>query len=1074
MKSLGLFTKSLMILLGLFAVTTVVMSAFSAWSIDNNLSTEFESKGTAISESIAGASVETFVNKDPASAQAIIDERLERTPGVAYILVIDDQGEIIAHTFVPTIPEQVRLLAHDRHKTVTQEVQVSGLGDCIDVCSPILAGEVGYVHVGMAREPIRQKVWSRSLQMVGLFTLLFVVGALATYFLMRKISGPLRRLTVGAKRLASGETLLTGEDAAFPDWFPAAAGNDEVGQLTEAFRYMVQEVAAREQRLKQQFKLLLDSTAEAIYGVDLDGNCVFCNPACVQVLGYQKADDLVGRNMHTLTHHSRPDGSPLAVAASRIQQTLESGTGTVADDEVLWRKDNSNFPVEYRCNAMFQGGKVVGAVVTFVEISARKQAEAELRQAMEAAEAANRAKSEFLANMSHEVRTPMNGIIGMTELALETPLSADQRQYLSMVKQSGDALLAVINDILDFSKIEAGKFALDPVEFPLREDVGDALKLLSLRAHRKGLELTYHVQPDVPDCLVGDSARLRQVIINLVGNAIKFTERGEVVVRVAVDEQTRRESVLHFTVTDTGIGIPAAKLREVFDPFTQVDGSTTRKFGGTGLGLTISTRLVQMMGGSIWVESEIGKGSTFHFTVRLAAAATTAKRPIRHVDLENLPVLVVDDNATNRVILGEVLLNWHMKPTPVDSGPAAVTALNHAAAAGASFPLVLLDAMMPDMDGFAVAEEIKKNPLLAAATILMLSSADNVGDAARCREIGVARYLRKPIKQSELLDAILVALGSVPLGLSTLALPSGAGDIGPGWNILVAEDNEVNQQLAIQILMKRGHQVELVDNGREALSALERKNFDAVLMDVQMPEMDGLAATAAIRDQEKSTGRHLPIIALTAHTMKGDRERCLAAGMDAYVSKPLRPGELLDVLDQILPKRCPRPPAPLSPTPLPAGERGSGSPAPLPAGERGSGSPTPLPAGERGRVEESLEEATAFDGNAVLERVEGDIGLLRKMFQLFSQQSSKLLGEIAGAVARQDGPALERAAHKLKGAVGNFGAGDAYRTALDLELRGRAGEFDQLEEASVRLKMQIESLQRALADFTKENVPCVS
>jgi PAS domain S-box-containing protein len=1059
MKSRGLFTKSLMILLGLFGVTTLVMSAFSAWSIDYNMSKEFENKGTAISESIAGASVETFVNRDPASAQAIIDERLERTPGVAYILVTDNQGEIIAHTFVPSIPEQVRLLSQDRHRTITQDVEVSGLGDCIDVCSPILAGEVGYVHVGMARAPIRQNIWSRSLQMVGLFTLLFVVGAVATYFLMRRISGPLRRLTVGAKRLASGEALLSGADAAFPDWFPAAAGNDEVGQLTEAFRYMVQEVAAREQRLKQQFKLLLDSTAEAIYGVDLDGNCAFCNPACVQVLGYEKADDLLGQNMHCLTQPSRPDGSPLAFAASRIQQTLESGKGTVADDEVLWRKDKSSFPVEYRCNPMFQGGKVVGAVVTFVEISARKQAEAELRQAKEAAEAANRAKSEFLANMSHEVRTPMNGILGMTELALETPLSADQRQYLEMVKQSGEALLGVINDILDFSKIEAGKLGLDPVEFPLRDDVGDALKLLSLRAHKKGLELTCNVQPEVPDYLVGDSARLRQIIINLVGNAIKFTERGEVVVRVTVEAHGRRESVLHFSVTDTGIGIPAAKLRQVFDPFMQVDGSTTRKFGGTGLGLTICTRLVQMMGGRIWVESEVGKGSTFHFTVRLAKAATTAKIPIRHVNLENLPVLVVDDNATNRVILGEILLSWHMKPTPADGGPAAVTALNRAAQAGTSFPLVLLDAMMPEMDGFAVAEEIKKNPLLAGATILMLSSADSSDDAARCKEIGIARYLRKPIKQSELLDAILIALGSATLSPPTRALPSQAGEIAQGWNILVAEDNDVNQQLVLEILSKRGHQVEVVENGREALDALERKNFDAVLMDVQMPEMDGLAATVAIRDREKSTGRHLPIIALTAHAMKGDRERCLGAGMDAYVSKPLRPGELLDVLDQLLATSCPRSSGPLTPTPLPSAERGT---------------PASLASGERGMREGRLEAAAAFDGAAVLERVEGDVGLLRKMAKLFSQQSGKLLGDIAGAAAQQDGAALERAAHKLCGTLGNFGDGDAFRTALELEIRGRVGDFNQVEESCARLSKQIEVLQRALADFTNEKVPCVS
>jgi len=1043
MKNVGLFTKALGILLGLFAVTTVVMAAFSAGTIDQMLSSESQSKGKAIAEGIAGSCIETLLNRDPAAVQAVIDEWRDGTPGVGYILVTDNKGDIIAHTFVPALPEQVRGLSRDPHRTITQEMHLEGLGDCTDVASPILAGEVGFVHVGMERGPIQSKIWHRCWGMVGIFALLFAISGVATSVLMRQISRPLRQLTEAAKRLASGDSLVTGENASLPAWFPTAVDNDEVGQLTGAFRYMVQEVAVREQRLKQQFKLLLDSTAEAIYGIDLEGKCTFCNPACARLLGYESTDQLLGRVMHDLIRPTRPDGTPSPASECGIHQAFRESKGTHVDDASFWRADGSSFPVEYWANPIFRDREPVGTVVTFMDISERKHIEAALRHNKEAAEAASRAKSEFLANMSHEIRTPMNGILGMTELLLDTDLSADQRDHLGMVKSSADSLLNVINDILDFSKVEAGKFQLDPVEFDVRDDVADALKLLGLRAHKKGVELTYQVDPAVPARLVGDSARLRQILINLIGNAVKFTERGEVVVRVANEPGAEPDALLHVTVRDTGIGIPADKLAKVFDPFTQADGSTTRKYGGTGLGLSIAARLVELMGGRMWVESEVGEGSTFHFTARLGRETHGGSIPLPQVDLEDLPVLVVDDNATNRVILEEILLNWHMKPTSVDSGLGAMTALVQAAGAGNAFPLVLLDAMMPEMDGFSVAEEIKKNCLLAGATILMLSSADSANDAGRCREIGVARYLRKPIKQSDLLDAILIALGSVSLQASTARASHESQSTAGGIKVLLAEDNEVNQALGVKILTKRGHLVEVVGNGKEALESLERQEFDVILMDVQMPEMDGLAATAAIRAREQGTSRHIPIVALTAHAMKGDRERCLEAGMDAYVAKPLRADELLATLARLVPATA------------------GASPSARADTEHGNGDLRGAPANGNGTQ-------ALFDRQKALERVEGDRDLLGQMVQLFAGQSEKLLADIRTSAGRGDGAALERAAHKLKGSVGNFGAGRAAATALRLEVMGRAGELTGADAVCVELENEVVSLRSGLASWIGE------
>jgi PAS domain S-box-containing protein len=563
----------------------------------------------------------------------------------------------------------------------------------------------------------------------------------------------------------------------------AFSAGDEIGVLIDGFNKMLAEIQRRDRELQQardelelrverrtaelreeisvrretetalrgseeRIRLLLDSTAEGIYGVDLLGHCTFCNRAALTLLGYTDISRLLGRTIHDLVHHTRADGSRYPASECPTYKTLQTGKADHNDMEMIWRADGTSFPAEHWSYPIERNGQIVGAVVTLIDVTARRAAQQAMLMAKEAAESANRAKSEFLANMSHEIRTPMNGIIGMTEIALDTPLNQEQKEYLQLVRSSADGLLRVINDVLDFSKIEAGRLDLDQTDFDLPELINHTLKTLAIRAHKKGLEISSRIAAEVGQMFSGDPDRVRQILVNLVGNAIKFTHQGSVVLDVSLDTTSAPADPnrLHFLVRDTGIGVPIDKQQVIFDPFSQADGSTTRRYGGTGLGLTITKRLVEMMGGKVWLESQPDAGSTFHFTLKLAPPEKRAsERTLRRAELESLHVLIVDDNETNRTILDEMLRNWRMVPTLADGGEAGLAAMRWARDRGNSFPLVLLDGHMPGMDGFEVARKIKADPALAGATIMMLTSDRQAGDAARCRELGIKIYLVKPI-----------------------------------------------------------------------------------------------------------------------------------------------------------------------------------------------------------------------------------------------------------------------------------------------------------------------------------------
>lgn len=790
---------------------------------------------------------------------------------------------------------------------------------------------------------------------------------------------------------------------------------DEMGVVAGIFG--ISHDISTQKQATAMFQGIVEASPNPIIVVTEDGNINLINLATERLFGYSRSE-LIGQSIEKLV----PERYREVHVKLRNNYFANPKSRPMASDRelVALRKDTSEVSVEIGLSPI----KLVhaNAVLACVyDVTLRKQAEQTLIDAKDAAEEANRAKSDFLANMSHEIRTPMNAVIGMTELVLDSELTQPQREYLAIVLESAESLLTIINEILDFSKIEAGKLELEHRNFDLREEIGDTLKALGYRAHAKGLELAWHVAATVPNYLRGDSVRLRQILINLINNSIKFTQEGEVVVRVEQKEKLNSHVVLQFSVSDTGIGIPLEQQAKIFSAFEQADSSTTRQFGGTGLGLAIVSQLALAMGGTAWLESREGEGATFHFTIKLELGIGEPRERIYLDDLSKIKAVVVDDNATNRRILVDMLSNWGIDVVALEGGPQALKLVD-SLADDSALPLLVLDVNMPEMDGFTLAERIRATSKMDEAAIIMLTSGGRKGDVSRCEELGIDAHLMKPVKQSELLEAVLTVSGQRASRNTSIAgaKPTARQDENK-LRILLVEDGKANQVVAMGLLKHGGHDVVVAEDGTVALERLAAQSFDLVLMDVQMPVMDGIEATRRIREQESSTGAHLPIIAMTARAMKGDREKCLNAGMDDYLSKPVRRNELFRAIEKCMRGR------------------------------------------ESVQSDSNQPPSVSVDWNEVLQSVDNDREVLLEVLVAFEEECPQLLETMEVAFANSDETSAKRAAHTLKSSVQMLGA-------LELSQRLQQVEHDTLDQSRDRiadLKSAVAELLDQVAQFKR-------
>mgnify|MGYP000899868575 CR=1 FL=1 len=971
--------------------------------------------------------------------------------GLSYL--VNQDGRVIAHSNPAVVLANTHLDNHSRLFALARAGRESWVGDYRNLQGQPVVGAtapvpgtswmaVAEVSQAEAHATSRTAWWSL---LGGSLIISLPLGQVISALLSRQLLRPMQHLQAGVQHIGQGDlSYRIGLDPRNEIGRVAVAFDDMAARLQERERQVAAQTAAL-QESEARYRAIVEDQTELICRYAPDGVITFVNEAYCRYFG-KRREELLGHSFMPLI----PLEDQWLVEARVATLSWENPTATVEhrvilpNGEIRWQHwTDRAICDEWRRIVEFAG---VGQ-----DITDRKRAEEALQQAKDAAEAASRAKSEFLAAMSHEIRTPMNGVLGMAELLLGTPLNDQQRRFADMILNSGRALLAIINDILDFSKIEAGKLELDIAPFDLRELVEDTMLLLAKRAHEKGLDLISDLPLNLPDSVRSDPVRLRQVLANLVGNAIKFTERGEVLVRLRVLDQDAMTPRLRFEIQDTGIGIVPEAQARIFDAFTQADGSTTRRYGGTGLGLTITRRLVRLMGGEIGVDSTPGAGSRFWFTLPLSQRIGSV-RPFWSAwsNWRGLRVLLVDDNATNREILRRQLMVWGLANDEAENGPQALVRLQNAVQAGQPYDLALVDMRMPDMDGLELARRIRADPALAKLRLALLSSNGGETLAEQAARVGMRELLHKPVRQAELYDALYRLLRRVAEPISQRPASPMVRSARFAGRILIAEDNLVNQEMARAVLETLGCQAEVAANGQEAVEAVTRTRYDLILMDCQMPVLDGFAATAAIRHWEQAEGRsRLPIVALTANVIKGFREECLVAGMDDYLSKPFEQEQLIAVLERW----------------LPAGER----PVPTPAAPSPPISPPPAGAEVVAPAEPAFPVASdptssplarsALDQIRALQRP-GAPDLLHKIIGLYLESSPQLLRQMREAVAAEDGEALRQAAHSLKSSSANLGATQLAAVCKQLEQRGR----EQRLTDSAELLRELETRYRQTRD----------